>query len=294
MSTYYRTIIEIEVLSLGQYYPNSIYDVEQDIKGGPQSNLLVIEAVELSRSYTIATTEQVDSITKRKADPSYRHYKHKGVDHPAVSPTTQQYKTTIEIEVLSKSEYTVGTLCSLEYDMLSGHCLGVWSVNSYSNVLTEPSITHYMGAVEIDYWNMQQDNYQNKMAFLTNHNKEELVAAIMSYHYNAFCKDNADVKNKDHDKRPSGKNIPYIGWFWRNVDFCGCVPIGSMEASDEGPGFIGFIGNNKWDYPERDLTDNERHQVICYLDRAMARGRDGHREAVLGELWDYMQTLSIP
>lgn len=151
-------------------------------------------------------------------------------------------------------------------------------------------------SVEMDYWNIQQDNYQDKVAFLTNHTKEELVRTIIRYQYDAFCRDHADVKDGSTSWHPSNKNIPYIGWFRRTIDFTGYVPIGRVPHGNEGPGFIGFIGNNKWDYPERDLTDEERMRVISYLDRAIAASRSPIKvkEDILKELWDYMQTLTIP
>jgi hypothetical protein len=190
--------------------------------------------------------------------------------------------------------------------MVSGHCFGVWGIttvsssytytanttdNAIANLIDHVSTSRYAGPVEIDYWNMDQDNYQDKVAFLTNHNKEELVEAIMYYHYNAFCEDNCDADTLPNV--PAGPStIPYIGWMWRDIDFCGSVPIGKMETDRET--IIGFMGNNKWDYPERCLTDGERMKVISYLDRAMCRISKEAKVGILKELWDYMQTLSIP
>ena len=51
-----------------------------------------------------------------------------------------------------------------------------------------------------------------------------------------------------------GKKIPYLGWFWRTVDFdrfiehgyrFGVVPA---SAEDELVALNGFMENNKWDY----------------------------------------------
>lgn len=105
--------------------------------------------------------------------------------------------------------------------------------------------------------------------------------------YNAFCSENAD--NRD---RPHGKAIPYLGWFWRDIDFTGPpIPIGKCTHPGEGAPFVGFMVNNKWGYPERNLTEGERLQVIAYLDKAMElEGED--KDAALMELWDYMQTLN--
>jgi len=74
----------------------------------------------------------------------------------------------------------------------------------------------------------------------------------------------------------SGKSFPCIGWFWRTVDFdapdysFGIIPAGTPEftiSSTHGPDehgprrpkrFVGFMENNKWDYPyTRTLTADE-------------------------------------
>lgn len=103
--------------------------------------------------------------------------------------------------------------------------------------------------------------------------------------YNAFCSENADNRDCLH-----GKAIPYLGWFWRGIDFKGPpIPIGEARLKEGAP-FVGFMANNKWGYPERCLTEDERLQVIAYLDKAMESEGEG-RNAALVELWDYMQTL---
>lgn len=298
MRTYYRTLIQAEVVSVGKYHPYAIYNVAQDLEDGPYVGTWSV------KEYGVATAEQVEALTLRKQDAGYRHYKHQ---HSTTIPGIYTediscYKTVIEIEVLTKEEYEVRGLVSLEYDILSGHCLGVWDIKVSSSCVVvsgikkEPelnntsSTSHYTRPIEIDYWNMDQDNYQDKVAFLTNHNKEELVAAIMSYHYNAFCEDNCDADTLPNV--PAGPmTIPYMGWGWRDIDFCGSVPIGTIYTDNQT--IIGFMGNNKWDYPERDLTDEERMKVISYLDRAMCRISKEARVGILKELWDYMQTLEI-
>jgi hypothetical protein len=153
----------------------------------------------------------------------------------------------------------------------------------------------YTGSIEIDYWNIDQANYQDKLAFLMGKTKEELATAIVNYHYDTFCKDNADAKDDEERAHSSGKRIPYIGWFWRSINFLGYVPIGIMYEREGGDSLIGFMANNKWDYPERYLTDEERLRVISYLDIAIGctRSNKTGKAAALKELWDYMQTLSI-
>lgn len=106
--------------------------------------------------------------------------------------------------------------------------------------------------------------------------------------YNAFCSENADTDNPDC---PHGKAIPYLGWYWRGIDFNGPIPIGECTHPEESVPFVGFMVNNKWGYPERNLTEGERLQVIAYLDKAMESEGEG-KDTALQELWDYMQTLN--
>ncbi len=74
----------------------------------------------------------------------------------------------------------------------------------------------------------------------------------------------------------TGKCIPYIGWYWRTVDFdadtfiFGIVPriYSEWEKSD---GFIGFMENNKWDYAyTRETTEDEWANIKQLLIRAVA------------------------
>ena len=65
----------------------------------------------------------------------------------------------------------------------------------------------------------------------------------------------------------TGKLFPYIGWFWRSVEWDqGCdkgyslyIPSNSAPGYDpdmlgDEPDFIGFMENNKWEYATRRCT----------------------------------------
>jgi hypothetical protein len=55
------------------------------------------------------------------------------------------------------------------------------------------------------------------------------------------------LENKIYESCIGGKIIPYIGWFWRNVDWDKeRYWLGILEDEDEVK--IGFMENNKWDY----------------------------------------------
>lgn len=123
--------------------------------------------------------------------------------------------------------------------------------------------------------------------------KDDLVNTI----YNNFIRDVADFNvDDDSDVRGFGKRIPYIGWFWRSADFVGK----NISIGDCGD-LIGVMENNKWNYPERLLTDEEAQTFIDFIDRAHAESRKGgslgdilkKRDGVLEDLWNWMQTLSI-
>jgi len=71
---------------------------------------------------------------------------------------------------------------------------------------------------------------------------------------------NAKIRDLDNQDPPifdafggSGKPIPYIGWYWRDVDFdsdgCwfGIIPVGADGNSKP---LVGFMESNKWGYRE--------------------------------------------
>jgi hypothetical protein len=78
-----------------------------------------------------------------------------------------------------------------------------------------------------------------------------------------------------------GKRIPYIGWYWRNVDFTQPFSLGRtrIEASvfeqihglrgHHGPGWAGFMENNKWDYPEWTVTEPQAVAIVQALREAV-------------------------
>lgn len=58
----------------------------------------------------------------------------------------------------------------------------------------------------------------------------------------------------------AGKTLPYIGWYWREVNFnrrlwLGICPIVGGER------LIGFMPRNKWGYPSFELSPDEDAQV---------------------------------
>lgn len=138
------------------------------------------------------------------------------------------------------------------------------------------------------YW-VVRGTYAERKAKLANMPREWLEAAILDEQYNSFLSKRAD----DGDL----KRLPYIGWFWRHIEFSAptSIPIGNCGQ------FVGFMANNKWDYPSRHLTSDEAAHVIAIVDEAMLLSQQGgivaeiktSTNAKLREIWDYMQTLVV-
>lgn len=139
--------------------------------------------------------------------------------------------------------------------------------------------------------------YDETKAALATADRADLERVLLNEKYNRYIRDFADCETGEVDPSGHGKRVPYVGWFWRFVDFSRLdrIPIG-----DCGP-FIGFMENNKWGYPERNMTPAEAKHVVNLLDESMAAGRRGGNLAEirasqykpLGELWDYLQTLEL-
>jgi hypothetical protein len=140
---------------------------------------------------------------------------------------------------------------------------------------------------------------EKKRAEYMTWDRERLADYIINRTLNNFVARYADYGDdedgvvRDHDKR-----IPYIGWFWRDVDFASrepYIPIGNCGE------FIGFMENNKWDYPQRRLTPDEVKQVVDIVCEAHRLNREGgllsdiekNTIAKLEELWPVMQTFKI-
>ena len=145
------------------------------------------------------------------------------------------------------------------------------------------------------YWRLRGDYAKRKEA-LSGFSREFLEAAILDGEYNDFLRERADFKDTDTDPNGYGKRLPYIGWFWRHLEFSdGHLPIGNCGQ------FIGFMPNNKWDYPERLTTADEFASIIKIIDEAMtlnAQGGDlskiiSSTNAKLDELWPLLQTFSV-
>ena len=94
------------------------------------------------------------------------------------------------------------------------------------------------------------------------------------------------AKENDYECWPeSGKLVPYIGWFWRRVDWdrqtcnLGVIP---PNADGNNEALVGFMENNKWDYPsfhvEGDEWEKLRQKVEVLVINPTQAGCDELRE----------------
>lgn len=158
--------------------------------------------------------------------------------------------------------------------------------------------------VSTDYYACRADTVAEALAKVAEYGHEQLVSLVINSHLNRWVSDHADDRGEGQGlevlltHNESGKNVPYIGWVWRSVEFVG----GRIPVADCGD-FIGFCENNKWGYDQRDLTDDEQADVVALVWKAKRASEDrgGNSDeiaaavaAVLDELWEYMQALRIP
>lgn len=144
------------------------------------------------------------------------------------------------------------------------------------------------------YWFAPDKGAVDFRALLAKTDRNDLERMLFNARYNDFCSARCDV---DDDKFPhveNGKRIPYMGWFWRSVNFYDRrITIGFRG------GYVGFMGNNKWDHDERDLSAPEVDKLMGFLDAAMQESRKGgdlaeivkNVNGKLDELRAWMQTL---
>jgi hypothetical protein len=86
----------------------------------------------------------------------------------------------------------------------------------------------------------------------------------------------------------SGKIVPYIGWFWRDVRFDAPeFRLGYYDSPENEP-FVGFMQNNKWGYPEFCITAVQTAQLRERLVAVVESPAEGTCQS----LFDFMQTLA--
>ena len=82
----------------------------------------------------------------------------------------------------------------------------------------------------------------------------------------------------------TGKVIPYIGWYWREVDFTQpTFPVGDCGQ------FAGFMESNKWNYSYRDASPERCAAIVAALKQAVAAPNDERLQLV----FDLIQALPL-
>lgn len=106
-----------------------------------------------------------------------------------------------------------------------------------------------------------------------------MITEPESKQLNEFLSDAADDLEYDFF---GGKAIPYIGWYWREVDFTSRIRLGYAPSMG-----VGFMENNKWGYDEFTITEDETNEIIRRLLKIQETKSIDECKILAG----YMQTL---
>ena len=118
-------------------------------------------------------------------------------------------------------------------------------------------------------------------------NSEEINAAIIK------LDDHGRSKNEIYHSCIGDKIIPYIGWFWRPVnfdrDFCqlGVLPIYESRLERNNKVKVGFMENNKWGY-DMFKVEGEQWKTLKELIINAVKKKDSDG---FGAVDSYMQSL---
>lgn len=78
----------------------------------------------------------------------------------------------------------------------------------------------------------------------------------------------------------TGKCVPYIGWYWRTVDFDAPITLGDCST------FVGFMENNKWGYDEWTCSPEQSAQIRRQAEEIAANRNDS------GKLFELLPTFA--
>ena len=79
---------------------------------------------------------------------------------------------------------------------------------------------------------------------------------------------NQAIRNIELTTQGGGRKvIPYLGMFWRDVDWAGRIEL-DFDPIDGAC----FDESGKWDYPRRQLTDAERTRLLDMIERLVVTG----------------------
>ena len=124
---------------------------------------------------------------------------------------------------------------------------------------------------------------------------DRLASMIINDQLNDLVAKYADYDD-DESGNAWGKRVPYVGWFWRYVNF-----VDADFVIGDCVDFVGFMENNKWGYRQRRLTPEEASLVVgivCEAYRLNHQGGNmaeiiGATKAKLEELWPLLQSFTF-
>jgi hypothetical protein len=88
-----------------------------------------------------------------------------------------------------------------------------------------------------------------------------------------------EIDNDDGLAVAHGKALPYLGWYWRSVDWTRPVSIGN------GGGLVGFMESNKWGYESRTLAAADQDALLPLIAGIVAEPAPDR----LAELWSFLR-----
>lgn len=108
-----------------------------------------------------------------------------------------------------------------------------------------------------------------------------------------ICNFEGDEEGKIYESPLGEKLIPYIGWFWRKVDFdwpnctLGILPSLSGPYEENLTDKVGFMQNNKWGYKEFEVNGDQWKYLVEHIKTALQSKKADDFKIV----YDYMQRL---
>ena len=108
---------------------------------------------------------------------------------------------------------------------------------------------------------------------------------------NSALSDLDDENLEVHGLDATGKSVPYIGWYWRYIDFDRPIPLARCQPDPapfgSGTSFVGFIAKNKWGYDQWDTSEKEAKRIRELAEDLTKAPSNKKAQA----LFDYVQTL---
>ena len=105
-----------------------------------------------------------------------------------------------------------------------------------------------------------------------------------------YCNSELNMRIREICDDGTEKAVPYIGWFWRYFYFDSMpYTLGVIPADAEGlsENYVGFMQNNKWDYPYLKMNTEESLQLLFLIEAAV----DNPGDETLGKVREFMQSL---